>query len=116
MAKNSEFKTAGKRMEKMRKAIPYAVAARYEPKLHRVLVTLNNHLEVAINPEQTQTLQGKPAAALKAIEISPSGYALFFPTLDDGIYLPGILQGVFGTNAWMAANRLSSVPRKGHAA
>jgi hypothetical protein len=104
MVTSAEHKSAGKRMEKMRESVPYAVAVRYEPALHRILVTLSNHLEIAINPEQTQTLQGKPAASLRAIEIAPAGYSLFFPDLDDGIYLPGLLQGIFGTQKWMAEN------------
>jgi hypothetical protein len=93
-----------KHMEKMSKTVPYAVAARYEPSLHRILVTLSSHLESAVNPEQTQTLQGKPATSLRAMEISPTGYALFFPDLDDGSYLPGLMQGIFGTKKWMAEN------------
>jgi hypothetical protein len=92
-------------MDEMRKTFPYAVAARYEARLHRILVTLSNHLEIAINPEQTQTLQGKSAASLRAIEILPAGYSLFFPALDDGIYLPGILEGIFGTKKWIAKNK-----------
>jgi hypothetical protein len=36
-------------MDKMRAAVPYAVAARYEPALHCILVTLSNHPEIAIN-------------------------------------------------------------------
>lgn len=111
MARSSEYAEAVHSMATMRKEVPYAVAARYEGKLHRVVVTLNNHLEIAINPEQTQTLQGKTPAALKAIEISPAGYSLFFPALDDGIYLPGLFQGIFGTKKWMAAQKTLFDPK-----
>lgn len=111
----SEFVAAGKRMEKMREAVPFAVAARYESRLHRVLVTLSNHLEIAINPEQTQVLQGKSKSTLQAIEILPGGYALYFPALDEGLYLPGIFQGIFGTQKWMRT-AASTAKKKSRAA
>jgi hypothetical protein len=38
---------------------------------------------------------------LREIEITPMGDALFFPKLEDGIYLPGVLRGVYGTRRWM---------------
>lgn len=104
MITNDGFEAAGERMEIMRREVPYAVAARYEPVLRRVLVRLNNHLEIAIDPDHVQALQGKPAAAMQEIEISPSGYGLYFPQLDDDIYLPGLFQGIYGTKKWMREN------------
>lgn len=101
MADTNEFEVAGERMEAMRCEVPYAVAARYEPVLRRVLVALNNHLEIAIDPDHVQALKGKPTAAMQEIEISPSGYGLYFPQLDDDIYLPGLFQGIYGTKEWM---------------
>jgi hypothetical protein len=48
---------------------------------------------------------------LKKIEITPSGDALIFPKLNDGLYLPGLMQGLFGTKRWMPekAKRATSV-------
>ncbi len=40
---------------------------------------------------------------LAVIEIDPSGFGLRWPLLDADHYLPGLLQGVFGSRAWMAA-------------
>ncbi len=42
-------------------------------------------------------------ADLAEIEISPSGFGIHFPRLDADLYLPALLQGVFGSKAWMAA-------------
>ncbi len=104
MTENREFAAAGDRMDALRREIPFAVAARYEPGLHRVLVLLVNHLEIAINPNHVQALKGKPSSVLETIEISPSGYGLYFPLLDDDIYLPGLFQGIYGTKKWMREN------------
>jgi hypothetical protein len=34
---------------------------------------------------------------------SPSGFGIHFPKVDAHLYLPALLQGVFGSKAWMAA-------------
>jgi hypothetical protein len=36
------------------------------------------------------------------MEITPSGFAVLFPRLNAEAYLPGMLQGNFGTRKWMA--------------
>lgn len=45
--------------------------------------------------------QGR-AKSLSVIRISPSGYGIHFPKLDVDLYLPALIQGIFGTRAWMA--------------
>ena len=42
-------------------------------------------------------------AALHEIEITPSGLGLHWPALDADVYVPGLMQGVFGSKRWMAA-------------
>lgn len=37
------------------------------------------------------------------IEISPAGLGLHWPRLDADVYVPALMQGVFGTRRWMAA-------------
>lgn len=36
------------------------------------------------------------------IEISPGGLGLHFPMLDADLYLPALLEGIFGSRKWMA--------------
>jgi hypothetical protein len=43
----------------------------------------------------------KPVA-LAEIEISPTGLGLHWPKLDANLYLPTLLQGMFGSKRWMA--------------
>ncbi len=37
------------------------------------------------------------------VEFAPSGLGLHWPTLDADVYVPSLMQGVFGTKRWMAA-------------
>ncbi|HET8750413.1 MAG TPA: DUF2442 domain-containing protein, partial [Sphingomicrobium sp.] len=40
--------------------------------------------------------------ALEDIQITPSGLGLHWPKLDADLYVPGLLQGLFGSRRWMA--------------
>jgi len=48
---------------------------------------------------------------LASIEITPSGFGLHFPKLDADLYVPALLEGVFGSRRWMAA-RMGAVGGK----
>ena len=101
MVSETELKEARRRMREMRKNVPHAVAAIYLPRLKRILVTLSDGFEIALDPERIQTLENAKPSALKKIEINAAGYELFFPALDDGLWVPGLLQGLTGTRKWM---------------
>ncbi len=107
-----EYAAAKARGQRLRRSSPYATQARYEAKIGRVLVTLNTGVEVAFAPERIQALCSARPADMKKIEITPSGYELFFPALDEGIFLPGLLRGVFGTQRWMRERDLQGEQRK----
>ncbi len=66
-------------------------------------MSLNNGLELAFPPHIAQGLEKAAPADLADIEISPSGFGVHFPRLDAHLYLPALLQGVFGSKRWMAA-------------
>jgi hypothetical protein len=101
MVSDKELKAARQRTREMRKNVPHAVAATYLPKIKRILVTLSDGFEIALDPERIQTLEHAKPSALKKIEINAAGYELFFPALDDGIWVPGLLEGLLGTRKWM---------------
>jgi uncharacterized protein DUF2442 len=79
------------------------VAARYDRRSDRVIVELNTGYEVAFAPGRAQGLERVKPSALEVIEISPSGLGLHFPKLDADLWLPGVLEGLFGSRRWMAA-------------
>ncbi len=98
----SEYEAAVERAQFREKTEPYAVSARYDRRLRRVLVELNTDLYVAFNPTAVQGLETATAADLAVIEISPSGFGLYFPAIDADVWLPGLLAGQFGSKNWMA--------------
>jgi hypothetical protein len=100
MISDKDWRAAEKRGREWMKENPHAVSATYVSSIKRILVTLNTGLEVAIDPERIQTLQNAKLAALREIEVTPMGDALYFPKLEDGIYLPGIFRGIYGTKKW----------------
>ena len=81
----------------------YADAARYDPASRRIVVTLRHGLELAIPVRLLQGLSDAPPASLARIEISPEGTGLHWPDLDVDLYVPGLIQGLFGTRRWMAS-------------
>jgi hypothetical protein len=103
MAKLDEFTAATRRAAERRATGPIAVAARYDRRRDRVVVSLNNGLELAFPPRIAQGLEHAVPADLTDIELSSSGFGVHFPKLDAHLYLPALLQGVFGSKAWMAA-------------
>jgi hypothetical protein len=102
MANAKRWQDIDPRGTQKRADFPYAVAAAYFPAIKRILIKLNTGIEIAIAPEDYQTLEHAKTSELKKIEITPSGDALIFPKLNDGLYLPGLMQGLFGTKRWMA--------------
>jgi hypothetical protein len=81
---------------------PKAVGARYDRRNGRVVLELSNGIGVTFSPCHAQGLETATPAQLDAIEISPSGLGIHFPKLDADLYLPALLDGVFGSRRWMA--------------
>jgi hypothetical protein len=98
----NEFNHASHRMEVLREH-GHAVAARYDRKRSRVVVSLNTGVEVTFPPELAEGLADATPSDLAKIEITPSGLGLHWPTLDADLYVPGLLAGAFGDKRWMAA-------------
>jgi hypothetical protein len=103
MAKSDEFASATRRGAELRAREPTAVAARYDRRRDRVIVSLSNRLELAFPPQIAEGLENAAPGDLAKIEITPSGFGIHFPKLDADLYLPALLQGVFGSKRWMAA-------------
>ena len=63
---------------------------------------LSNGLELGIPVSLAEGLSDARAADLADIEISPTGLGLHWPRLDADLYVPALIEGVFGTRQWMA--------------
>ena len=67
------------------------------------MVQLNSGLQVVFGPQMIEDLQDAKSRDLQEIEITPSGFGLYFPRIDADVYLPGLLAGQLGSRRWMAA-------------
>ncbi len=103
MARRDNFGLANQRGKNRRARFPMAVDAHYDRRLDRVIIRLDSGVELAFPPGRAQGLEGARAAQLDAIEITPSGFGIHFPKLDADLYLPALIEGLFGSKRWMAS-------------
>ena len=80
----------------------HAVSARYDRRRSRVVVALNTGVELTFPTQLAEGLADASPDSLAEIEISPAGLGLHWPRLDADLYVPALLQGVFGSKRWMA--------------
>ncbi|HLB97843.1 MAG TPA: DUF2442 domain-containing protein [Acetobacteraceae bacterium] len=99
---DTAIQQAEQRMRDRLASAPRAIAARYDRGVSRVVVTLSNGLELAFPPHMAEGLADAKPADLAVIEITPASLGLHWPKLDADLYLPTLLQGVFGSPRWMA--------------
>jgi hypothetical protein len=102
MVTRDQLKRANARAVRRHAAGPTAVAARYDRRADRVVVSLSSGIDISFSPRNAQGLDKAKAADLAAIEISPSGLGLHFPKLDADLYLPPLLEGFLGSKRWTA--------------
>lgn len=108
MANRDDFEMASERARELQTRTPRATAARYDRKGGRIVISLNNKLDVSFSPNDAQGLEHAQPSQLEEIEISPSGFGIYFPRLDSDLYVPAILEGILGSRKWMAS-RLGQV-------
>ena len=99
---DSEIRKATKRMQERLKLTPHAISARYDRRRARIVVTLSNGLELTFPAGRAEGLAGAKPGELAVIEVSPTGLGLHWPRLDADLYLPALMEGVFGSRRWMA--------------
>lgn len=99
---NRQMQAARTRARALERHVPRAIGAGYNPDTGLVCIQLSNGIVIGLPAAQTQGLETADAGALSTIHISPSGYGLHFPELDVDLYLPALMEGIFGTKAWMA--------------
>lgn len=84
-------------------AEPRAVAARYDAKAQRIVMELTSGATFAFPPALVQGLCDASPEDLAEIELSPSGFGLRWPGLDEDYRVSGLMNGIFGTAKWLAA-------------
>ena len=103
MAVTSRHMQVGRARAHERKThVPQAVAATFNSRSGLVCIELHNGVVIGIPAARTEGLESAAARDLGVIQISPSGYGIRFPRLDVDLYLPALLEGIFGSKQWMA--------------
>ena len=79
------------------------VAARYEPDRDLIDLTFAGGGSMAIPRKAVPGLERATPATIESVVVSPAGDALSWPALDVDIYVPGLVERVFGTRLFAAA-------------
>lgn len=103
MVRRDEYARANARGSLRQRTTPRAISALFDKEQGRIVIELSTGLTVAFRPADAEGLETATPADLKEIEISPSGFGLHFPRIDADLYIPGLLEGFFGSRRWMAA-------------
>lgn len=81
---------------------PRAEAVRYDRPSGRIIVDLNNGCVFAFPARRVQGLEDASDAEIGEVEALGAGFALHWEARDVDISLRGLMNGVFGTRAWMS--------------
>lgn len=95
--------SAEDRMQQTMRRCPKAVRVRYDRWRSRIVIHLENGLDLVLPKRLVDELAQASDADLAEIEITPTGLGLHWPKLDADLYVPGLLEGVFGARDLMAA-------------
>jgi Protein of unknown function (DUF2442) len=82
----------------------HAVAAHFDTLRGRIVLVLDNGAEFSFPPALAMGLGDATAPQLADIALSPLGTGLHWPQLDVDLTVDGLLQGVFGSRAWMRSH------------
>lgn len=81
---------------------PVARSVEYIPTFHLLLVVLSNRQRLALPVESLQGLGKATRKQLANYELLGRGTGIRFPELDVDLYVPALIEGVFGNRRWMA--------------
>lgn len=113
-----DVRRAERRTRERLRTQPHVLAARYDRRASKIIVSLSNGIELAVPVASAQGLSGASASELSDMQLTPAGLGLHWPRLDADLYLPALMQGIFGTRRWMArvlgsrGGRASSAAKK----
>lgn len=103
MVTKNEHRDAIAHARQLRAARPIATAANYDLDLDQVVISLSNGGEFRFPAHNVQGLENAKTRELQTIEISPSGFGIYFPKLDVDLDVPELMLGHFGSRKWMAS-------------
>jgi hypothetical protein len=81
---------------------PRAQTVAHIPKLNLLIVGLSNGRRLVIPIEDVQGLGKATPEQLQNCELLGGGTGISFPALDVDLYVPALIEGVYGNRRWMA--------------
>jgi len=72
------------------------------PGLNLLIVGLSNHRRLVLPIEDLQDLGSATHQQLQNYELLGGGTGISFPGLDVDLYVPALIEGVYGNRRWMA--------------
>jgi hypothetical protein len=99
---NAEIDSAVAQGRSAREHEPRAATARYDRGGDRIIVELTNGCTFAFPPRLAQGLGSATADQLAQVEVLGVGYGLHWEALDVDLSVPGLMAGLFGTQAFIA--------------
>ena len=97
-----QFTSANRRTARTLAKTPVVIAVRFESQTDRLVLELSSGIEVSFPPRMAQGLEHAQGSDLREVEISPSGLGIHFPRVNADLYVPTLLEGMFGSRRWMA--------------
>jgi hypothetical protein len=79
------------------------VSARYDESGDRIELTFGGGGSMAIPRKMIPGLESVPTSDLEAMQVSPAGDALSWPSLDVDVHVPGLVERAFGNRLFAAA-------------
>jgi Protein of unknown function (DUF2442) len=81
---------------------PRAIKAWYAADTDRIFIELNTEIIMGFPSQRLQGLRNATSRQLAEVEITPSGYGLYWESLDVDLGVPELVAGLFGSKAWMS--------------
>lgn len=114
---NQQFEQATKRGRDTIIGSPKAKTIHYNAKSKRIVIELESGVSAIVPTDLIEILQNATAEQISDVEIAVEGLYLRWKSLDEDLFVPNLLQGVFGTRKWMDnfKEHLSNAGKKGGA-
>ncbi len=81
---------------------PLARTVEHIPALNLLIVGLSNHRRLVLPIEDLQGLGNATHKQIQNYELLGNGTGISFPDLDVDLYVPALIEGVYGNRRWMA--------------
>jgi Protein of unknown function (DUF2442) len=101
-ALQTQIKQARQAGEVLGETEPRAVKAWYEVQSERIFIEIQNGVVMGFPYKLLQGLELAMPEQLTEVEVTSSGYGLYWKSLDVDLGVPQLVAGIFGTKTWMS--------------